>query len=317
MSPAPFRPSGGDDPPGPPRTGTRVLQTGLPPARRAEVERLLERAAAADGFHALNEAAELELSDADTTAVQLTAAEDGRVVGYAQLDPGGQPRTGFLVVDPTARRRGAGSQLATALLAEPSEPAQLLAPTDTVAARALAARVGLVAGRTLLLMRRDLDALAAPRVPDPITIRTFRPGQDEAGWLAVNAAAFATHPEQGAVSADDLAARMAEPWFDPSGFFVAERDGRLVGFHWTKQHHDRRGEVYVLGVAPEGHRQGIGQALLLTGLRHLRDRGSTSAQLYVEAASAPAVGLYSSYGFTPVGRDVMYATRPTRAPQES
>ena len=178
--------------------------------------------------------------------------------------------------------------------------------------------LGLVAARTLLLMERDLDDLAEPRVPDAVTIRAFRPGQDEAGWLAVNAAAFSTHPEQGAVTADDLAARMAEPWFDPAGFFVAvaQDNGRLVGFHWTKRRDARRGEVYVLGVAPEGHRQGLGQALLLTGLRHLRDHGLTSAQLYVEAASAPAVGLYSSYGFTPVARDVMYATRPTRAPEE-
>lgn len=293
------------------------LESGLRAPRRSEVERLLERATAADGFRALNEAADLELQDLDSTAVQLTAAENGRLVGYAQLAPGGRPRTGFLVVDPAARRRGTGARLAAAVIAEALEPVQLLAPTDAVAARALAARLGLVAGRTLLLMRRDLDELPPPGVPGSVTIRTFRPGQDESGWLAVNAAAFATHPEQGTVTADDLAARMAEPWFDPAGFFVAERDGRLVGFHWTKQHQDRRGEVYVLGVAPEGHRQGIGRALLLTGLRHLRDRGDTSAELYVEAASAAAVGLYSSYGFAPVGRDVMYAQRPTRAPQES
>ena len=63
-------------------------------------------------------------------------------------------------------------------------------------------------------------------MPAGVTIRTFRPGQDEAAWLAVNAAAFANHPEQGAVTAADLAERMAEPWFDPDGFFVAERDGR-------------------------------------------------------------------------------------------
>ena len=122
-----------------------------------------------------------------------------------------------------------------------------------------------------------------PAVPAGVTIRTFRPGQDEAGWLAVNAAAFASHPEQGAVTAADLAARMAEPWFDPAGFFVAERGGAMVGFHWTKQHPDRLGEVYVLGVAPEGHRQGIGRGPAATGLRHLRQRGNATVQLYVEA----------------------------------
>ena len=90
----------------------------------------------------------------------------------------------------------------------------------------------------------------------------------------------------------------------------------MVGFHLTKQHEDGLGEVYVLGVAPLGHRQGVGRALLLTGLWHLRRQGNSTVELYVEAASGPAVALYSSYGFTTTARDVMYAQRPTRAAQE-
>jgi mycothiol synthase len=300
-----------------PSAATLTFSTALTAASRGQVEQLLASAEAADGFRALNEAAELALREDTSAALHLTALADDRVVGYAQLMPTPRTSTGFLVVDPPARRQGVGLRLVGALVEHATSPLQVLAPTDSAAAQALAARAGLVAGRTLLIMRRDLEEpLPEPVVPAGMTIRTFRPGWDEAAWLAVNAAAFANHPEQGALTDVDLAERMAEPWFDPAGFFLAERDSALVGFHWTKQHEGRLGEVYVLGVAPPGHRQGIGRALLLTGLWHLRRRGNTAVELYVEAASGPAVALYSSYGFSTTGRDVMYAQRPTRAAQE-
>jgi mycothiol synthase len=300
-----------------PSPATLTIEPALTGKTRDQVEELLDRAEAEDGFSALNEAAALALRQDPSPAVHLTARADDRVVGYAQLVPAAGISTGFLVVDPSARRQGVGLGLVQALLERADTPLQLLAPTDSAAAQALAARAGLVASRTLLIMKRDLaQPLPEPVVPAGLTIRTFVPGQDEAAWLAVNAAAFASHPEQGALTAADLAERMAEPWFDPAGFFVAERDGVMVGFHWTKQHEDRLGEVYVLGVAPAGHRQGIGQALLLTGLAHLRRRGNTTVELYVEAASGPAVALYSGYGFTTATRDVMYAQRPTRASEE-
>ena len=300
-----------------PSAATLTIDSALAGATREQVEQLLARAQAADGYRALNEAAELALRQDSSAVVHLTALADDRVVGYAQLAPGPEGSTGFVVVDPGARRSGVGLRLVRALVEHAPSPLQLLAPTDSAAAQALAARAGLTAGRTLLIMTRDLrQPLPEPVVPTGVTIRTFRPGQDEAAWLTVNAAAFAGHPEQGALTDADLAQRMAEPWFDPEGFFLAERGGAIIGFHWTKQHEDGLGEVYVLGVAPAGHRQGIGGALLLVGLEHLRRRGNTTVELYVEAASGPAVALYSSYGFTTAARDVMYAQRPIRAAQE-
>ncbi|MFP5283522.1 MAG: GNAT family N-acetyltransferase, partial [Actinomycetes bacterium] len=193
---------------------------------------------------------------------------------------------------------------------------------------------------------RSLSAPIPPAtLPDGVRIRAFRPGQDEDAWLRLNARAFASHPEQGALSATDLAERMAEPWFDPAGFLLAERadpggvggvvppavrgargvggvvppDVRgargvggvvppttLLGFHWTKEHGDGLGEVYVLGVDPEAGGGGLGRALLTAGLHHLADRGNTTVQLYVEADSR-AVRLYTAHGFTVASRDVMYA----------
>ena len=301
-----------------PRVLTLTVDGQLTGSRLEQVERLLETAQRKDGFAALNEAASLRLRHPGLAVLHLCAVESDQVVGYAQLDPGPAASTGFLVVDPGHRQQGIGVRLAQVLAERATNPLKLWAPHDTAAAQALAARLGLVAARTLLVMTRRLDTeLPEPQLPAGTTIRTFRPGQDEQAWLAVNTEAFAGHPEQGSMTDADLAARMAEPWFDPAGFFVALRGEAMVGFHWTKQHKDHLGEVYVLGVSPAASGAGLGTALLLIGLSHLRRQGDTVVELYVEADHSDAVGLYQDYGFTTASRDVMYAQRPIRARQEN
>jgi mycothiol synthase len=309
-----------------PRVLTLSVESELTESRREQVERLLGAARTEDGFFALNEAASLQLRRPGSAAQHLCALANGQVVGYAQLDSGPTLSTGFLVVDPAHRRHGIGVRLAQALAEQATTPLQLWAPGDTPAAQALAARVGLIPTRTLLVMVRRLnEELPEPRLPAGITVRTFQPGRDEQAWLALNAEAFADHPEQGSMTEADLAARMAEPWFDPAGFFVALRveapgtehhEDHMVGFHWTKQHADQLGEVYVLAVSPTVGGRGLGKALLLIGLEHLRRLGNTVVKLYVEADHPDAVGLYRDYGFTTSSRDVMYAQPPIRR-QES
>jgi mycothiol synthase len=178
----------------------------------------------------------------------------------------------------------------------------------------LADRLGFQAVRELWLMRRSSDAPSSAEPPAGYTIRPYRPGVDDEGFLAVNAAAFACHPEQGSLDRRGLLERMAESWFDPAGFLVAERDGEIVGYHWTKVHKDSRrrpacGEVYVIGVDPSTQGSGLGRALLIGGLDHLRRRGLTEVVLYVEADNQGAVRLYERHGFThaAVDTDVMYA----------
>jgi mycothiol synthase len=165
----------------------------------------------------------------------------------------------------------------------------------------------------LLQLRRPLsEPIPEPRFPDDVTLRTFRPGHDDAAWLAVNARAFAHHPEQGAWTERDLKIREAEPWFDPAGFLLAERAGELLGFHWTKVHgadgheHGPIGEVYVLGVDPSAQGLGLGRSLTLAGLRYLRERGLTQAMLYVDESNTAALALYTRLGFTRWATDVSF-----------
>ncbi|GGR13611.1 mycothiol acetyltransferase [Streptomyces netropsis] len=288
-----------------------VLQE-LTPELVRDVLLLVGEAADADGQPAVSEQGRLQLEGARPGVRHLLLHDaDGELVGYAQLedsDPVEAP-AGELVVRPGQRGRGHGRALGTALLAESGKRLRVWAHGGHPAARHLAQVLGLSLFRELRQMRRpltDLD-LPEPVLPEGVSVRTFRPGEDDEQWLAVNAAAFAHHPEQGSLTQRDLDDRKAQGWFDPKGFFLAEKDGAIVGFHWTKVHADQGiGEVYVVGVRPGAQGGGLGRALTTIGLRHLAGEGLPTAMLYVDADNKPAVTVYERLGFQVYETDLMY-----------
>ena len=146
------------------------------------------------------------------------------------------------MIHPEHRRQGLGRALAGEIaVAAGGHALRLWAHGDLPAAAALARTAGFERFRALWQMRRPLgeplgQPLEGPALPAGRTLRTFVPGQDEDEWLALNARAFAKHPEQGGWTRHDLDLREREPWFDPAGFFIAEQDGVMTGFHWTKVH---------------------------------------------------------------------------------
>jgi mycothiol synthase len=227
-----------------------------------------------------------------------------------------------LVVHPEARRRGAGAELVRAALEKTAARSRFWAHGTLEPARATASALGLVAVRELLQMRRSLDDVPEPSIPDGVRIRTYAGTGDDAELLRVNNAAFAWHPEQDGWTAADLAERRGEPWFDPQGLFLAFSDspgdtGTLLGFHWTKVHLDEPGlgEVYVVGVDPAAHGRGLGRALTSVGVASLARRlagsehssGQPTVLLYVESDNAAAVRTYQQLGFTVHASDTAYA----------
>ncbi|MEO7005646.1 MAG: mycothiol synthase [Terrimesophilobacter sp.] len=245
------------------------------------------------------------------------------------------------VVDPAARRRGLGEQLLTTLLARSGGTLRVWAHGDHPAARVLAARHGLEPVRTLLQLRAEVpfalrdagsslarssgtglqDGKAVPEerapanvgkatvAPQAPHVAAFRPGTDDAAWLAVNAAAFASHPEQGKLTQSDLDARKAEDWFDADDFLLLwDTDAQqLVGFCWLKVE-GNLGEFYAVGIAPGRQGEGLGRVLVEAGFARLAARGIRTSSLYVEADNEPALRLYRSFGFGEYTVDVQYAT---------
>lgn len=286
----------------------------LTPEQADAVLALLADAARADGQQAVSEQGRLQLRGGAREGVShFLLTVGGELAGYAQLedtDPVEAPAA-ELTVHPAHRGHGHGRALGSALLAASGKRLRVWAHGGHSAARHLAQVLGLTLFRELRQLRRPLTdlELPEPKLPEDVTVRTFVPGEDDAAWLAVNAAAFAHHPEQGSLTQRDLDDRKGEAWFDPEGFFLAFRDGELIGFHWTKTHAaERLGEVYVIGLRPGAQGGGLGRALTTIGLRHLAERGLPTAMLYVDADNTAAVSLYERLGFETHETDLMYRT---------
>jgi mycothiol synthase len=304
---------------------TPLLQTSLrlTPPEVVAVHALVAEVAAADGALPLSEHVMLHLplgGDADVRHV-LVAGADGQLDGYAHLDvtdvvagPSAE-----LAVRPSARRRGVGRAMVEELVRQsPDGRLRLWAHGEHPAAAHLAPALGFTRNRVLWQMRRPLTGeLPAYTLPEGVRLRSFVVGQDEQEWTALNARAFADHPDQGRWGVEEVLLREQEPWFDPDGFLVAEQDGRMVGFHWTKVHgsdpgsgehaHEPVGEVYVVGVDPDVQGRGLGPALTLAGLHSLKQSGLDAVLLYVDESNTAATRVYTRLGFTRALTDVCWS----------
>jgi mycothiol synthase len=280
---------------------------------RRAVLALVDDATAAHGRRPLSDEHWLALMAGPVDGVTVIAAHvDGNLAGVAQVVRGNDAHSIEVVVAPGAAEDPRAALLGAALAAVRADGGgeahywqSAPGPDDDAVARG----AGLDPTRELLQMRRDLPTGVVVGVPT----RAFRPGVDDAAWLAVNNRAFAAHPEQGAWTSDDLSRRQAEPWFDPDGFRLHERDGRLAAFCWTKLHPGAgddppMGEIYVIAVDPDFQGLGLGRQLTLAGLESIAERGVGVGMLYVDGSNTGAVALYRALGFTVHHTDVAYTT---------
>lgn len=202
-----------------------------------------------------------------------------------------------ITMDPYCPRDAAAADQIQATIADAATGVSVQLWIEQVADRddAFTADLGFRPYRDLWRMQRPL-----PTDRSTIPTRAFVSGVDDDQFIQVNNRAFHWHPEQGGMTAADLADRMTEDWFDAEGFRLHERDDRLAGFCWTKVHPDETppgGEIYAIAVDPDFHGQGLGKPMTLAGLDYLAERGLTVGFLYVESDNDPAVATYRSLGF--------------------
>ncbi len=94
---------------------------------------------------------------------------------------------------------------------------------------------------------------------------------------------------------------------DRDGFFVAEVDGKPVGFvacdaNWVSFYeNEKMGEIHEIFVHPDWQGKGIGSALLSKALDYAKGRGRRMAGLWVGVGNVRARKFYERFGFKEAG----------------
>jgi mycothiol synthase len=299
-----------DPPPDPP--------VRLRPLEDSDIPAVVALISAADAVDCADEGASEEEfrawvaqpTDAGNHFVAL--APSGEIIGYGDVhhQAGDDGAWGWIVTHPAWRGRGVGSQIADCV----REQAQRLGVlwidygVDMRLAQATAwmRRLGFEPVRTYTRWNRDAAAPAPPVVPPRFTIRPFAPGLDDPTALDIFNISFADHRNANVVAAEAIAEGGARLDFDPQGLFVAESaEGGIAGVCWchiNRAENARRGArigwINDLGVAPAYRRQGLGRALLYTGISWLREQDMESIALWMDRANRVARALYEDAGFS-------------------
>ena len=267
----------------------------------ADLDDLITRATVADGVPPFSDGALVAYANGERELVWERDADGIRVA--AALD---SKDAAEFVVDPEFRGHGYGSRMLD-MLTHPARGGHGVAKLfwahgDSAAAKVMMAHHKLEPVREVLHLRAPVPASAS--VGEGITTATEA---DYDAIVALNARAFADHPEQGSLTRAGFDVLRAEPWFDAEDLLVLRTgdDASIAGFVWLKVV-DGDGEFYVVGVAPERQRAGEGRLLMNAGFARLATQSIHSSHLYVDESNTPALALYTSLGFERIGSDVLY-----------
>jgi mycothiol synthase len=174
---------------------------------------------------------------------------------------------------------------------------------------------GLQEARRLLTMERPhLEDLPAPLWPPGITVRPYRPGDDDLAWVDAFNEAFADHwGGWMGLSPAVWRATVQRPDFQPALSLVAVDGLEIAGFchclaaDAASAERRRPGVIRYVGVRPAWRRRGLGRALTVAGLHRLRAAGLTAASLGVDGANTTgAHRLYADLGFVTVEEICLY-----------
>jgi mycothiol synthase len=245
------------------------------------------------------------------TSIRLWESTDGELLGFGWLEG---PDGVSLQIHPRLRGSGVLEEQILAWAAEhyqvqrAAQPPELWAKANDSDAplRALLERHGFARDDFhYLLMRRDLRApIPDVALPAGWSVRHVG-GEDE--WPArVETHREVWHPSK--VTLEAYRRLRQAPVYDPELDLVAvSPDGEFASYCicWLDPA-DRSGEFEPVGTRPAFRGRGIGKAVMLEGLRRLRERGAESAIVVSVGSNEASRRLYESVGFETFDKEYLY-----------
>ena len=259
---------------------------------------------------------EWRASDVDLGAdAQVVEADDGRIVAYAIA---GRPGA-IAAVIPHYEGQGIGTRLLDWVERRQRGQGrprhrQWIAGTNA-RARKLLVDAGYQPERSYWRMVRTLtgESGAAPAPPSGLVFRSVDASRDAAALHELDSISFATNADYVPHTLTTfLEEHLGAHDFDAELSYLAERQGRPVGFLLSRRWEDGVGYVDLLGVHPEYRGRGLGTALLRRAFATFAAAGLREAQLGVASDNPGALRLYERVGMVQRFRYDTYE-RPIRA----
>ena len=175
---------------------------------------------------------------------------------------------------------------------------------------------GFVADRYFFTMKRSLQQpIPDLKLPQGFTVRTVQPEADAERWVEMFNQTFIDHCNHHELTLEQFNHSIKHPDYRPELDLIAiAPDGTFAGFcecdinlNNNKRNGRHEGWIAMLGTRRGFRKQGLGRAMLLTGLRCLKAEGMEIAKLGVDSQNpSGALGLYESVGFEKMHSNISF-----------
>jgi mycothiol synthase len=261
--------------------------------------------------------------------LRLWEDDAGRLVGFGQV---WIPKTGetvdgfsYILIHPDIRNAGLEGDVVgwlTERLREAAQerglPAKLYGRTRDYNAygRGIFENNGFQIVRYGYRMARSLhEPIPEPQFPEGFTLRHSQGIEDAERWVEMFNQSFIDHWNHHPITVEAHKHWLTDPKYDNRRDLIAVApDGTFAAFCFcgidpddNARNNRKDGWIHILGTRRGYRRIGLGRAMLLAGLRKLKEEGMDTAKLGVDAENPTgALGLYESTGFQKITTSVSY-----------